>query len=405
MEPTDDFDYRRDALPERRRGTPRVLDAYYVLRDRSLADRLHVVEALRDPEHRLGDPRPDDKSLPARCERAYIAYVNECGTTSGRGYVEWWKDHPDPDSIPTPPQIRWHLGRGSWVRVAADYGVKAGGKQRCHLSARELTAIGPFFDKTELRAVLRAYAQDTEGWLSQSDLIGRWIPERIAENDPRFKRLPQSQNPFDRIYSTFKEALADVGVEHRHSSHAPRQRVRRRCDAGIPQYTAEQAGPFVRAAVEELGTNITAVSYRAWASRERHRLRAAGDENPQVPGSRGAQRAFEATTFIEMLFKAGCISMEEAIMRTRYGVKYSRRDLYVALADAMHNVRERLGIGGYDARRERLCLAAAKEGVLLPLPCGELIAARLGDRNMRAARKATQEWMAETGYQPKDDPA
>jgi hypothetical protein len=45
------FDCLRDALPQRRRAAPRVLDAYYVLRHRSLADRLHVLEALRDHDY------------------------------------------------------------------------------------------------------------------------------------------------------------------------------------------------------------------------------------------------------------------------------------------------------------------------------------------------------------------
>jgi hypothetical protein len=388
MASSDDFDYLRDALPARRTGHPDALHWYAMFRHRSPADRRYLVAALRDASS-AREPADDDATR-AACRETYERYVRETGGTSHHGYLNWHKKQQD-ETLPTAGQIRHHLGGGSWDVVTDKYGAKP----RADASVRQLRALGPFFVEEEVLAPLAVYGA-SPGWKTLKGFLD-FCRRELAKPNPRWVRLPLSASPIHRLFPDggLREALARLGLEDRHISN--RRRAPRRWQHSWDQ---DEAHPFLEKAVEHLGAGISEETYDRWAQAQRAHLRAQRITQPRVPSSKKIAELFGS--FIYALLDLGVVDAVEALKRSsRGGPKLPDDELRAALADAMWEEGDDISPDLYTEVRLRWFTEAVERREVIRVPSETSIRIRIGGESWPAARRAVQQWAAETGYQPR----
>lgn len=194
--PESDPARRPGAVRGLRPGHPLALSFFDALRNRSAADRTHVLEVLREQfkaaafEAGFGSLG----SLMARCAR-------DGGTTSARGYEKWRVLQPDAEALPTAAQIRY--AHGGW-RLAME---AAGKSLPADVTAARLLGADSFSPE-ELGAVIRVFAKARgDGPFLLPD-FQRWL--RAPEGLPPGMRAPRSIRCLYNHFGSWQAALHEL---------------------------------------------------------------------------------------------------------------------------------------------------------------------------------------------------
>jgi hypothetical protein len=370
-------------------GHPRSADPmakvmFELLREQPIADRQHVLMALRA---QLTERAPERVQL---CLTALRTCHAELGHLSRGAYNDWRQTKAMPAEWPSSQMIANTFG--SWARASEAVG------QNCiaDVMARRLVENGRALTREEVLAGIELYAE-TGGPLKQKSYF-TWAKREMQRPDRQIDRLARSAASIIRLFGSWSALLFEAGLagrlaDERALGHEP-------CGAAA-DYSRERTIAFlIEAAPSCNGRLMSMKQFDRWAA-DRSREALENGERLMVPRSRSILRFF--ATWPDALATAGVISEAEAVERRgRRGHFKSKEYLLEHLAQAVEDLGADLTQSKYLEWRRLQTLNGAADA---PIPCADTIAKRFGEwaKAVEAAGCAPPEVLASS--QPISGPA
>lgn len=194
------------------RAHPLARELYGILRDRSVEDKVLVLNAL---DRRFKRPDMTEKQ-----ERAFLA-LSEFVQREGRfpAADEWdrWRHGPEAPSLNLPSATFIRNAFGSWRAARAEFmGSTA---SPVDVLARRLTAHGPAFADNDVLHIVRVWAATTAGPLVQTRFV-EWLRDDAAVRASGLTRVPSGIEPFRR-FAKWPALLRAAGLADRIATRAP----------------------------------------------------------------------------------------------------------------------------------------------------------------------------------------
>jgi hypothetical protein len=299
---------------------------FQLLRDRSPADRRFVFRAVAARLSAGPTNEPDHVGL---CLNALAVCMDATQRTpSRRSYDDWRRDQPRPDEWPASTTIR-NTFAGSWAKALDALGVEPAPD----VLARRLLDIGKGYEREEIIAALRAYAEATTTDKVLENEYQAWARSELKNPERKLKRMPLSTLPIRRVFGSWHQALEQADLLDPIPRHAGRRRTAPR---GVgTAYRSHELIASVRQAAESIPgqRRLTMPAYERWRQGEIDQALAGGSAKV-IPSSQVVIKRFGS--WPRALHQAELIDDEElALARQRGPRRLTDREVLDWLVTAL----------------------------------------------------------------------